>query len=96
MPEPPAAEYHARAGAYRLLVAQAALALTGDPKAPSVHSQCLDETMADEHLRDIITCLAAMAFGGYVDRESGDVKAAVATIVRELRAAEDLAGLDDE
>ena len=96
MTESADAEYHARAGMYRLLVGYAAQALTDDPQAPSVYRQTLDATMADRHLRAIVDYLAGVAFGGYIARESGNVQAALATIVRELRAAEDLAGLGDE
>jgi hypothetical protein len=96
MAEPTNTEYHARAGAYRLLVAQAALTLADNPAAPAVHSHALDEAMADRHLRDIVTCLASMALGGFIERYGGDVEAAIATIVRELSAAEDLASLDGD
>ena len=42
-----------------------------------------------------MTYLAGAAFGGYIEKCGGDRQAAVALIVRELRAAEDLAGLDE-
>lgn len=92
----PTDNYHARAGMYRLLVAYGALTLTDDPNAPSVYRAALKAMLADEHVTDIVTYLAGTAFGGYIEKYDGDVKAALATIVRELRAAEDLAGLDGE
>src|SRR4051812_20289053 len=96
MTEPTDAEYPVRVEVYRLLVAYAAQVLTDDPQAPSVYSYTLDAIIADKLLRDTITYLAGIAFGGYITRESGDVKAALATIVRELRTAEDLASLNDD
>jgi hypothetical protein len=42
-----------------------------------------------------VTYLAGAALGGYIEKCGGDVQAALALIVRELRAEEDLAGLDE-
>jgi hypothetical protein len=92
----PTPDYHARAGMYRLLVGYGAMTLTNDPNGPALYRTTLDATLADTHARDIITYLAATAFGGYIEKCDGDLRAAVALIVRELRAAEDLAGLDDQ
>lgn len=91
----PTDNYHARAAMYRLLIGYGAMVLTNDPAGPSAYRATLDATLTDEHARDIITYLAGAAFGGYIEKHNGDVRAALDTIVRELRAAEDLAGLDD-
>lgn len=92
----PTPEYHARAGMYRLLVGYGAMALTDNPGAPAVYSAALDNALADERLRDILNQLVGTAFAAHLKMCNGDQKATVEMIVRELRAAEDLAGLDDD
>lgn len=91
----PTDNYDARAGMYRLLISYGAMVLTNYPAGPAAYRTTLDATLTDEHSRDVITYLTGAAFGGYIEKHNGDVRAALDTIVRELRAAEDLAGLDD-
>jgi hypothetical protein len=91
----PTPQYQARAGMYRLLVGYGAMTLTNDPNGPAMYRSTLDATLADTHACDIVTYLAGAAFGGYIEKCGGDTQAAVALIVRELRAAEDLAGLEE-
>jgi hypothetical protein len=78
-----AAEYAARAGMYQLL----------SSFAQPQFSQALDETLSDPALRDILTSLAAVAFGGYVRLADGDPQKAFEIIARERQAAEDLRDL---
>jgi hypothetical protein len=90
----PVENYEARAGMYRLLVGYGAMTLTNDATGPAVYRTTLDSMLADANVRDIVTYLAGTAFGGYIQKCGGDVKAATALIVQELRVAEDLASLD--
>lgn len=92
----PTPDYHARAGMYRLLVSFGAMALTKDPAGPAVYRTALDNALTDKRVREILNQLVATAFAGYIEKCGGDLNATVELIVRELRAAEDLAGLDDE
>lgn len=90
----PTPDYRARAAMYRLLVGYAAMAFTNDEQGPAVYRATLDSTLADDRLRDIVNTLAGVAIGGYIEKYNGDLTVTMETIVRELRAAEDLASLD--
>lgn len=75
-------EYSGRLGMYRLLAA-----------FPN-HTNVLDEVLDSPDLRDTVSQLVAVAFGGFVLKCEGDIPSAVNLIKRELRVVEDLAKLD--
>jgi len=67
--------------------------LAAFPGQGAEFEKAVDQTMADPHLRDIVTSLVGVAFGGYVIKAAGDIPAAIDLINRELRTAEDLGSL---
>lgn len=79
-------EYLVRAKVYRLLAAF--------PTQGAAYSTALDEALADPQLRDTLSALVGVAFAGYIRLRDGDVAAAIELVQRELRTAEDLAGLE--
>lgn len=85
--EPTNAEYRNRAAMYRLLIAF--------PRQGDDYSRALDEAMDHPHLREVISALVGVAFGGYTVK-FGSPAEAMAVIERELRVAEDLAGIDEK
>lgn len=78
-------EYSGRAGMYRLLAAF--------PHHGTRYEKALDQALNDPQLRDIVSQLVGVAFGGYVIKAKGDFSAAIDLIARELRASEDLDNL---
>ncbi|MCV7056287.1 hypothetical protein [Mycolicibacterium gilvum] len=92
----PTPDYHARAGMYRLLVGYGAMTLTGNPGGAAVYNSALDNALADPRLKRILNQLVGVVFATHLQSCGDDPKATVEMIVRELRAAEDLAGLDDQ
>jgi hypothetical protein len=78
-------EYSGRAGMYRLLAAF--------PNQGPQYENALDQALKEPHLRDILSQLVGVAFGGYVIQAEGDFSAAIELINRELRTVEDLDSL---
>lgn len=79
-------EYVVRAKMYRLLAAF--------PTQGAAYSTARDDALADPKLRDTLSALVGVVFGGYIRLQDGDIGAAIELVQRELRAAEDLAGLE--
>ncbi|SPM40597.1 hypothetical protein MNAB215_2798 [Mycobacterium numidiamassiliense] len=78
-------EYSGRAGMYRLLAAF--------PEQGPQYKKVLDQALNDPQLRDIVSHLVGVAFGGYVIKAEGDLSAAIELINSELRTVEDLDSL---
>jgi len=79
-------EYIVRAKMYRLLAAF--------PTQGAASSIALHDALADPKLRDTLSALVGVAFGGFIRLQDGDIGAAIELVQRELRAAEDLASLE--
>jgi hypothetical protein len=79
-------EYTQRAGGYRLLSAFTS-------PDPAVYKKALDAAMADPALRETISFLVGVSLGSFILKNAGDMGAAINQVARELRAAEDLAGM---